>query len=103
MNEKSPSLQDLFLNSLREEKISIAVYLTNGIRLIGHIEAFDAYAVLLKAGSISQLLYKHAIVTMVPTSEVNLHGNDNVGNRIEAPQPSKRTPVIVKKKLREPA
>ena len=101
MNDKNTSLQDLFLERLRDEKIQVAVFLSNGIRLVGHIENFDAYAVLLKAGGISQLIYKHAMATMVPATAVHLRDDDHVGNRLEAPQPPKRAPVILKKKSRE--
>ena len=72
MNDKNASLQDLFLASLRDEKIQVAIFLSNGIRLVGHIEAFDIYAVLLKAGGISQLVYKHAISTIMPGGPISL-------------------------------
>ncbi len=62
---KIQSLQDPFLNSLRRERVPVAIYLVNGIKLQGHVEAFDQFVVLLK-NTVSQMVYKHAISTIVP-------------------------------------
>lgn len=62
---KGQSLQDPFLNTLRRERIPVSIYLVNGIKLQGHIESFDQFVILLK-NSISQMIYKHAISTVVP-------------------------------------
>ena len=67
---KGPSLQDPFLNSLRKEKIPVSIYLVNGIKLQGVIESFDQFVVLLK-NTVSQMVYKHAISTIVPTRNVS--------------------------------
>jgi host factor-I protein len=66
---KGPSLQDPFLNTLRKEKVPVAIYLVNGIKLQGLIESFDQFVVLLK-NTVSQMVYKHAISTVVPTRNV---------------------------------
>lgn len=68
---KGQSLQDPFLNALRKERVPVSIYLVNGIKLQGQVEAFDQFVVLLK-NSISQLVYKHAISTIVPARPVNL-------------------------------
>ncbi len=62
---KGQSLQDPFLNTLRKEKIPVSIYLVNGIKLQGQVESFDQFVVLLK-NSVSQMVYKHAISTIVP-------------------------------------
>lgn len=69
---KGPMLQDPFLNALRKEKIPVSIYLVNGIKLQGVVEAFDQFVVLLK-NSVSQMVYKHAISTVVPARAVKLH------------------------------
>ena len=82
---KGQSLQDPFLNALRRERIPVSIYLVNGIKLQGQIDSFDQFVVLLK-NSVSQMVYKHAISTIVPTRGVRLH--DGEGDDQEAPQPS---------------
>ena len=67
---KSQSLQDPFLNALRKEKVPVSIYLVNGIKLQGQIDSFDQFVVLLK-NSVSQMVYKHAISTIVPGRAVN--------------------------------
>lgn len=69
---KGHSLQEPFLNALRKERIPVSVYLVNGIKLQGQIESFDQFVVLLK-NSVSQMIYKHAISTVVPSRNVRLH------------------------------
>ena len=71
MSEKGQQLQDPFLNTLRKEHVQVAIYLVNGIKLQGHIESFDQYVVLLK-NTITQMVYKHAISTIVPVRAVNI-------------------------------
>lgn len=68
---KVQSLQDPFLNSLRKERILVSIYLVNGIKLQGQIESFDQFVVLLK-NQVSQMVYKHAISTIVPARAVNM-------------------------------
>jgi host factor-I protein len=68
---KGQALQDPFLNALRKERIPVSIYLVNGIKLQGQIESFDQFVVLLK-NSVSQMVYKHAISTVVPARNVKL-------------------------------
>lgn len=65
------SLQDAFLSKLRTEQVPVYVYLTNGIKLQGCIGDFDQFVVLLK-NSLDQIIYKHAISTIVPTGDVKI-------------------------------
>ena len=69
---KPQTLQDPFLNILRREHVPCSIYLVNGIKLQGHIESFDAYVVLLRSASVTQMVYKHAISTIVPGRSVSL-------------------------------
>jgi host factor-I protein len=69
---KGLSLQEPFLNALRKERIPVSIYLVNGIKLQGQIESFDQFVVLLK-NSVNQMIYKHAISTVVPARPVRLH------------------------------
>ena len=62
---KGQSLQDPFLNSLRRERIPVSIFLVNGIKLQGQIESFDQFVILLK-NTVSQMVYKHAVSTVVP-------------------------------------
>jgi host factor-I protein len=68
---KGQALQDPFLNALRKERIPVSIYLVNGIKLQGQIESFDQFVVLLK-NSVNQMVYKHAISTVVPSRNVKL-------------------------------
>lgn len=71
MNKINTSLQDLFLNQVRKEKIPVTVYLVNGVKLMGTIKGFDNFAILIKQ-DMQQLIYKHAISTIVPQKAVEL-------------------------------
>jgi host factor-I protein len=75
---KGQLLQDPFLNALRREKVPVSIYLVNGIKLQGTIESFDQFVVLLK-NSVSQMVYKHAISTVVPARNVRLGDDDEAG------------------------
>ena len=75
---KGHSLQEPFLNALRKERIPVSIYLVNGIKLQGQIESFDQFVVLLK-NSVSQMIYKHAISTVVPARNVRLNLADDDG------------------------
>jgi host factor-I protein len=66
---KGQTLQDPFLNALRKEHVPVSIYLVNGIKLQGQIESFDQFVVLLK-NSVSQMVYKHAISTIVPARNI---------------------------------
>ena len=77
---KGHSLQDPYLNTLRKERIPVSIYLVNGIKLQGQIESFDQFVVLLR-NSVSQMVYKHAISTVVPSRNVRIastnHGDES--------------------------
>jgi host factor-I protein len=72
MSNKGQLLQDPFLNALRKEHVPVSIYLVNGIKLQGHIESFDQYVVLLR-NTVTQMVYKHAISTVVPARAVNIN------------------------------
>ena len=67
---KGQSLQDPFLNALRRERVPVSIYLVNGIKLQGQVESFDQFVILLK-NTVSQMVYKHAISTVVPARPVH--------------------------------
>tara|TARA_X000000950_G_scaffold40566_1_gene44125 strand:+ start:2984 stop:3220 length:237 start_codon:yes stop_codon:yes gene_type:complete len=69
MMARTNSLQDPYLNALRKENVAVSIYLVNGIKLQGHIESFDQFSILLK-GAVSQLVYKHAVSTVVPAHNI---------------------------------
>ena len=68
---KAQSLQDPYLNMLRKDRVPVSIYLINGIKLQGQIDAFDQFVVLLR-NSVSQMVYKHAISTVVPSRAVRV-------------------------------
>jgi host factor-I protein len=70
-NTKSQNLQDNYLNQLRKEKMQVVVYLTNGVRLKGVVRGFDNFVILLKESS-QQLIYKHAVSTIIPEKDLDL-------------------------------
>lgn len=82
MSDKSQNLQDKFLNKVRKEKMSVTVFLVNGVKLQGVITWFDNFSMLLRRDSHSQLIYKHAISTIMPAAPVRLQ--DEEGGEVEA-------------------
>lgn len=76
---KGQALQDPFLNALRKDRIPVAIYLINGIKLQGQVESFDQFVVLLR-NSVNQMVYKHAISTIVPARNVKLPAVDESGS-----------------------
>ena len=68
---KGHTLQDPYLNILRKERVPVSIYLVNGIKLQGQIESLDQFVVLLK-NTVSQMVYKHAISTVVPSRVVRI-------------------------------
>ncbi|MFM7698778.1 MAG: RNA chaperone Hfq [Limnohabitans sp.] len=76
VNPKGQLLQDPFLNILRKEHVPVSIYLVNGIKLQGQIESFDQYVVLLR-NTVTQMVYKHAISTIVPGRPVNFAQADD--------------------------
>ena len=80
MAERLPNLQDLFLNAVRKQKISLTIFLVNGVKLTGVVTSFDNFCVLLRRDGHSQLVYKHAISTIMPSQPVNMNeGGDEPG------------------------
>lgn len=75
MNNKGQMLQDPFLNALRKEHVQVSIYLVNGIKLQGQVDSFDQYVILLK-NTVTQMVYKHAISTIVPARPVSLGHHD---------------------------
>lgn len=72
---RGQTLQDPFLNTLRRENVPVSIYLVNGIKLQGHIDSFDQFVVLLR-NTVNQMVYKHAISTVVPQRNVRLPSAD---------------------------
>ena len=73
---KGQSLQDPFLNALRKDRIPVSIFLVNGIKLQGQIESFDQFVILLR-NSVSQMIYKSAISTVVPSRNVKMPSADD--------------------------
>jgi host factor-I protein len=80
---KGHSLQDPYLNTLRKERVPVSIYLVNGIKLQGQIESFDQFVILLR-NSVSQMVYKHAVSTVVPARNIRLPSSS--GDDEDAPE-----------------
>lgn len=81
MAEKSQNLQDAFLNQVRKQKIPLTIFLVNGVKLNGIVSWFDNFCLLLKRDGIGQLVYKHAISTIMPSQPVLMgDGSDDDDN-----------------------
>lgn len=80
---KGQSLQEPYLNALRKERVPVSIYLVNGIKLQGQIDSFDQFVILLR-NAVSQMIYKHAVSTIVPSRNVTISSGDDsaedVGN-----------------------
>lgn len=76
MAERSQNLQDVFLNAVRKQKISLTIFLVNGVKLTGIVTSFDNFCVLLRRDGHSQLVYKHAISTIMPSQPVVMHEDE---------------------------
>ena len=74
--DKGKNLQDIFLNQIRKQHISVTIFLVNGVKLQGVITWFDSYSILLKREGHIQLVYKHAVSTIMPAGTVDLQGLD---------------------------
>ena len=75
-NEKKANLQDTFLNAVRKTKTPLTIFLVNGVKLQGVVSWFDSFCVLLRRDGQAQLVYKHAISTIMPGGPVNLNDQD---------------------------
>ena len=85
---RGQSLQDPFLNALRKERVPVSIYLVNGIKLQGQVDSFDQFVVLLK-NSVSQMVYKHAISTVVPARNVRLPAAEGAEEEgVKEPEPT---------------
>jgi host factor-I protein len=76
---KAQNLQDNFLNALRKEHTPVSIFLVNGIKLQGRVDSFDQYVVMLK-NTVNQMVYKHAISTIVPGKNVTMNRDPDIGN-----------------------
>jgi len=76
MSEKPKQLQEVFLNQVRKEKVPVTVFLMNGVKLQGMISWFDSFSILLKRDAAGQLVYKHAISTIMPSGPLELYNPD---------------------------
>lgn len=72
MNDKKQNLQDVFLNHVRKDKVPVTIFLVNGVKLQGVVTWFDNFCVLLKREGQAQLVYKHAISTVMPSHPITL-------------------------------
>ncbi len=79
MPERTQNLQDLFLNSVRKTKNPLTIFLINGVKLTGVVTSFDNFCVLLRRDGHSQLVYKHAISTIMPSQPVNTFESEDSG------------------------
>ena len=82
-NKPAQNIQDTFLNTVRKDKTPITIYLVSGVKLTGKIRSFDKYSVLLENNSQEQLIFKHAISTVVSNRSV-LHTEHRLGARVAA-------------------
>jgi len=82
-SDKKQNLQDVFLNHVRKQKIPMTIFLVNGVKLQGIITWFDNFCVLLRRDGHSQLVYKHAISTVMPVTPVSLYDEDDDEGVIE--------------------
>ena len=76
MSSDRQNLQDAFLNHVRKQKVPVTVFLVNGVKLQGILTWFDNFCVLLRRDGQSQLVYKHAISTIMPAQPVNLYDSE---------------------------
>jgi host factor-I protein len=84
MSEKAQNVQDVFLNHLRKTKTPVTIFLVNGVKLQGIITWFDNFSVLLRRDGHSQLVYKHAISTIMPVTPISLFEGDNKQQAVPA-------------------
>ena len=77
MAERSQNLQDQFLNAVRKQKVPLTIFLVNGVKLTGVVTSFDNFCVLLRRDGHAQLVYKHAISTIMPGQPVSMFENED--------------------------
>ena len=71
--EKNQNIQDVFLNTLRKEKVPVTIFLVSGVKLQGTVTGFDNFCVVLRRSPQIQLVYKHSIATVVPAAPISLY------------------------------
>lgn len=89
MGEKFQQVQDVFLNKIRKEKMAVTVFLVNGVKLQGVVTWFDNFSLLLRRETHIQLVYKHAISTIMPSGPLSLHddeGDDSKAAKADEPE-----------------
>ena len=86
--EKSPNLQDVFLNHVRKNKIAVTIFLINGVKLQGVISSFDNFCLLLRRDGHVQLVYKHAVSTVMPSAPIRLYEPGQENQQAAAPSPA---------------
>lgn len=79
MTDKNQNVQDVFLNAIRKQKVAVTVFLVNGVKLQGFVTWFDNFSVLLKRDAHIQLIYKHAISTIMPGGPVKMFDDSEEG------------------------
>ncbi len=77
MAEKFQNVQDVFLNKIRKDKLAVTVFLVNGVKLQGVVTWFDNFSILLRRETHVQLIYKHAVSTIMPNGPLNLNERDD--------------------------
>ncbi len=77
MSEKSQNVQDVFLNKIRKDKATVTVFLVNGVKLQGVVTWFDNFSLLLRRDASAQLVYKHAISTIMPSGPLKLYEEES--------------------------
>lgn len=85
MSEKTQNVQDVFLNHIRKNKIPVTVFLINGVKLQGVVSSFDNFCLLLRRDGHVQLVYKHAVSTVMPGSIIRLYDPNAAGAEEAAP------------------
>ncbi|MEQ8400279.1 MAG: RNA chaperone Hfq [Roseitalea porphyridii] len=83
MAERSQNLQDQFLNAVRKQKIPLTIFLVNGVKLTGVVTSFDNFCVLLRRDGSAQLVYKHAISTVMPSQPVQLFDSESASQKTD--------------------
>ena len=73
MSDKTQNVQDVFLNTIRKEKTTVTIFLVNGVKLQGVVTWFDNFSILLRRDTYNQLVYKHAVSTIMPSSPIQLY------------------------------
>jgi host factor-I protein len=93
-SERAQGLQETFLNHVRTNAVPLTVFLLNGVKLQGVVTAFDNFSLLLQRGADSQLVYKHAISTIMPTAPIQLYEPEKPSQDEKALEPAPRRPVV---------